>query len=152
MALEAKSAQPPCAMVTFGKIATRQSIISADHILSQLLSQKCWFTTKLTRSIGPGTKLLFYQNGAGFRASAVVSDVVHERQWTILQEAISFAFNYRLMLTDIEMFERPIALGALVNELTFISNKLYWGTALRSSPRSIPLDDYLTIMKLAHGE
>jgi hypothetical protein len=140
------------AIGAFGDVIAEHTVIRADAILDSLLTEGCWYMMKVTSAVQPGTKFLLYQNRVGFRASVVVNEIVAEVRRTLLRAPLTFAFSHRLTLREINKFAKPLALAPLVHELEFVTNKRYWGTALRTSPRAIPESDYNKIMKRVDGD
>ena len=58
----------------------------------------------------------------------------------------------RLILRDIHRYEIPVNLAPHVDKLSFIKNKIHWGTGLRPSLRAIPPRDFDLIEQIACGE
>jgi hypothetical protein len=140
------SGQDDFAIITFGNLTTAGESISAERIFADLILERCWYITKFTKAQRVGSHVLLYQNGTGFRASSTVAEIRAESRTQLFQVPILLGFTHRLALTDITVFPKAVALGPLVQQMTFITNKAYWGTALRSSPRSIPRSDFVAIV------
>jgi len=75
----------------------------------------------------------------------VVTEVAAELRRMLFGTALLSEFKQRLALEDVVIFKEAIPLAPLVDRLEFVSNKKYWGTALKTSPRYISVEDYVTI-------
>jgi len=136
-------------LMAFGKIEGQNARISAGSIFGQLFDAGVWYTTRPSRVLAPGARVLFYQNGAGFRGHAVIDAVVDDALETPLGGGLFVAFSQRISLVQMHKFKTALDPRPLVGALEFISNKKYWGHAFRSTPRQISKKDFLMIIRSA---
>jgi len=142
-----KNASEHYAFVSFGDVSGPNGTISADRIFEGLFKLRRWYATRSGVSVG--TRLLFYQGGVGFKGCAVVDTVTEVATSQLFGTPIFLKFSRCLSLSACRAFDKPLAVGDLVNKLDFIKNKTYWGHSFRSTPRKISKKDYITIMDRA---
>lgn len=56
-------------------------------------------------------------------------------------------FPYRFKLQSIEIFEKPVEIKPLIQNLSFITNKTMWSGHFRQAMRQIPEEDYRKILQ-----
>jgi predicted RNA-binding protein len=59
----------------------------------------------------------------------------------------SEVFPLRIKVKPVKIFKEPIPFKPFVPEMTFIKNKTMWSGSIRTAMRTIPEEDYLTIMR-----
>ena len=99
-----------------------------------------------------GMKVLFYQKGVGFRATATlkgVSEAVRS-DWPFSDEGSSM-FPIRLDLEEVEEFKEPVNMKALVDRLEFVTDKQHWGRSVQNTPRVISSRDFAIIERQSHN-
>jgi hypothetical protein len=135
-------------LLAFGDLARPDGTVDrSERIADALLGEGLWFTTLNPRAL-TGTPTLFYRNGHGIIGHAKVREIT-----TATPRDVSVALGYQapflrytLHLSNVQRAAKPLALGDLVDSLTFVSNKKYWGGSFRRTPRRIPMPDYDTII------
>ncbi len=133
-------------LIAFGNIEGANTKIPADSVFDRLFDAGLWYTTRPSRVLEPGGYVMFYQNGAGFRGYAKITGIDDSASEAPFGHDPYFTFSQRISLGDAERFAEPIDPRPLVASLDFISTKIQWGHAFRSTPRKISKKDYLTIL------
>jgi|GEM_PF-2878782 len=136
-------------ILVFGDTRTDQRTVKAREILDELIKQDLWFLPRRSKHLKPGAELLFYQSGTGVVALATLRgtcDVVNADR-ALLQRLGIYYLTTKLILANVRNFRRPIPLRPLVHDLTFVTNKEYWGHSLRFTPRAISAKDYDRIIQ-----
>ena len=136
------------ALVAFGDIEGATHFVSAEEVFKRLFHNAMWLITRPSRAISPGTRILFYQNGLGFKGHAIADEISDNRS-TPFGTDIFLSFSQQLRLKECYEFIKPVSASSLLNNLGFITNKKYWGHSFRSTPRSISKEDYTIIMNAA---
>lgn len=142
-------------LVTFGDVEVGEPGISrrlgAEAIYESLTKRGLWYLRRPAAKINPNDIIAFYRNGHGFRGSAAVvaSTPVTDSDVQVLREcSLPNSFKWKLLLQSVVTFEEPVALAPLLAKMSFVRNKVHWGLDLRSSPRQIPVEDFLTVSKV----
>jgi hypothetical protein len=136
-------------LLVFGDLESKMGVVRGDKVFDRLIAQAVWLVTRVPRAAQKADAVaLFYQNRVGFRAAA---RIVGTRDATAADLAIlglgpSAFLRKTLQLSIVKKFPQVLPMGPLVERLSFVSNKKYWGHALRSSPRIISFDDFETIV------
>jgi len=143
------STEEDYAIVAFGNIDGRDRTLSADDVFKSLFDSGLWYVTRRSNAIHPGTRVLFYQSGKGFRGTAVVRDVVEDSTDRLLGTQIMGRFSHRLLLSECRPFENWVDIREMLARLEFVTNKTYWGQAFRTTPRRISEADFMAIMAKA---
>lgn len=125
--------------------------ISAYDIATERLRSRQWPIYPRTRNravIGVGDECLIYLGGKGPHSqaivgSATVADITRKRSWIEpanrnLVDTVAFA----LTLKNPKVFETPVRVRPLLNQLTFVSNTAAWGGAFQGGCRKIQEEDY----------
>ena len=131
-------------LIAFGDLRGETSVVKANQVFKALVDENVWYLVRTPRSMTVGDRLLIYQNGRGIRLSATVdaiADLVAGHQ-SILDASVRNRFHYKLALGNVRAFDPPVSIRGIVKELEFISNKIHWGTGLRSTPRTISDHDF----------
>jgi hypothetical protein len=97
----------------------------------------------------PGSYVLCYQNGAGFRGHAAIGEIADDAPDAPFGKDSFLSFSQRLSLVETKRFSVPLDPRPMVDALDFISNKRYWGHAFRTTPRKISKKDYLAVLRSA---
>jgi len=95
--------------------------------------------TQNRRNLRTGDKIIFYKagaNGKKFLGKALIASELEQVD----------QFTYSLKLSEIEVWEKPVELANVLNDLDFISDKLYWGRYFQGGVRSLSEKDYSTIV------
>jgi hypothetical protein len=142
-------------LLAFGDlISSAGMVLPAAKIATVLLGSNRWFTTWMpARAPEPGTPILFYQAKTGVVATAKVSSTATATASEIIA-ALGYhepMLRYSWQLQGVKRFSPPIHFRGFVNQLSFITNKAYWGNALRMTPRWIPDSDFATIVEAGWG-
>jgi hypothetical protein len=140
---------PSYAVVAFGDMETASGVLKAAQVFDSLIEQRLWYIVRASRSVVVGATILLYQNGSGFRGTAVVKDVLEDSVAVLCGRRTVVPFSRRVVLDKCTIFAEPLSIRGLVSELTFVASKTYWGQSLRSTPRSISVADYRTILRHA---
>lgn len=140
----------PRFLVTFSNGVGSAGPIPAGQIFSELINLGRWYLPRRS-SIAGGATILFYQAGVGIRGEATVLNVLEATQndRDYLKKYGLFHLTVRLALGQQHVFEEPVSLAPLVNDLAFVTNKKYWGHSLRFTPRVITEADYNLIVQRA---
>jgi predicted RNA-binding protein len=56
-------------------------------------------------------------------------------------------FPFRIKVKPVKVFAKPIEFKPLVQEMSFIKNKVMWSGSIRTAMRVIPEEDYQRIMR-----
>jgi hypothetical protein len=125
--------------------------VPASEIFDHLIRQSVWYVPRCPRNLADESIVLFYQAGAGIRAYAKVTGVFQatDTDQNQLRRYGLYHLSIKLTLRDIVIFPTPVTLQPIVQHLDFVSNKKYWGHALRSTPRSISIADFKRILSFA---
>lgn len=131
-------------LIVFGDIEFGAQKISGDTIYEYLTSRDVWFVPRLPRGAEPGMAILFYQSGVGFRGSAVVANVtstsgVDSKQFGLVPLDL---YPIKISLSSLRTFHAALDPRPLLEQLSFVANKTYWGHSFRYSPRLIPIADF----------
>jgi len=123
--------------------------LTADTILQAFVSNKYWVTSRMPTGWALGMQVLFYQSGAGFTASGSLIGVGASRgeDWQLPYPASISLFPIKLSLDEVDIFPAPVSIRPLLEKLSFVTNKKYWGAAFRRSPRLIPQQDATFILR-----
>jgi len=137
------------AIIAFNDLEGPHGKLAADAVLRGLFANNAWYTTRSSRIIAPGTKILFYKSRSGFCASAIVVSIALDKTTRILGEQVFGAFACRLELDGCRIFAAPVDVRTIVDALDFVTNKKYWGQAFRTTPRQISERDFTLITRKA---
>lgn len=143
--------QPKVVLLAFSHSATETGVVPAGRIFDDLIRRSTWYVTRQPKELIQGSQVLFYQAGEGMRGYATVANVsiASLSDQGSLRRFGLFHLTTKLELTEIVVFSKPVKLAPIVEKLDFISNKKYWGHALRATPRAISLSDFKTIVGCA---
>lgn len=136
-------------LLVFGDLVSADGTIAASHIFDRLVQRSFWLASRIPKPVALAPfPAIFYRSGDGFVATANVVQIEPASMSDIgvLGRANPVHFAYKLRLEDTRIFQNPIPMAPLVNELSFVSNKKYWGHALRTSPRWVDNRDLETIL------
>jgi len=137
-------------LVAFGDLFDRTgAIVRGRAILTALLGSGVWLTTRVPKAAVPPIAAAFYQTGIGVVACA---RVVGLRPTTSLvrvplPDLPLKMFPTALDLDSVRLFERPVDVRSVLDQLSFIHNKKQWGQAFRYTPRMIPKSDYDALIR-----
>ncbi len=135
-------------LLTFSGSSTNSGSVKASRIFDSLIGRRVWYVPRRSKDLGAGSTVLFYEAGSGIRGYATVSEVSDAKpvdQKSLTQFGL-YHLAIKLVLSDVVVFDKALELGLLVDRLDFVSNKKYWGHALRSTPRTISYKDFETIL------
>jgi hypothetical protein len=136
-------------LIAFGDIEGASTKIPADVVFARLFDAGLWYTTRYSRVLTLGGRVLFYQNGTGFRGHAVIGEIADDAKDAPFGQDHFLSFSQRLSLVETTRFPVPVDPRPIVDALDFITNKTYWGHAFRTTPRMILKKDYLAILRNA---
>jgi hypothetical protein len=134
-------------LVAFGDLESGvNEVLSSSQVFEVLFAKHIWYLTRASRSIVPGTMLLFYENGVGVKGEALVKSVDAVKNF-VLQPSLRSFFKVEVLLKTTRRFRNPVSLRPIVADLDFIANKIYWGHSVRNTPRLISRKDYDRILR-----
>ena len=139
-------------IIAFGNVEGPQGIISGDTIFRELFAKSRWYTARASQAATPGTRVLFYQNGRGFRGTALIEGAQKRAITTLAGRGLYMTFQQELILQECATFSEPLDIRPIINDLEFIANKRYWGHSFRSTPRRISATDYHAIVTLCPSQ
>jgi hypothetical protein len=116
--------------------------------------KKVWYLPRMSRKLEIGDKLLFYQAREGVVGEATAALVAASLESTDLGllQGLGLGFlTIRVELKDTVSYGEPVRLGPIVESLSFISNKQFWGHSLRSTPRVLSEVDFNLISGLGRS-
>lgn len=131
-------------LVVFGDIDFATPKISGHTVYDYLASKSVWFVPRSPHGVEVGTPVLFYQSGVGFRGTASVGSIVPSSSTDRKNFGLIPLDLYptKINLCDLRTFLEPIDPRPILQQISFISNKTYWGHSFRYSPRLIPMSDF----------
>jgi len=88
-------------------------------------------------------KVLFYQGGEGGKKIVGGAELASS---LIRDENNIFDF---VIIRNIKLWEKPVEIKTVLEELSFIINKMYWGLYLQGGVIKIPEKDYKVILTKA---
>ena len=153
------SSQPPTSkaeknsesyLLAFGDMQVGRSIIRAETLLNRFAEKGIWFVPRSRKSMHSGNLLLFYRSGTGFVACAQL----RESLATTPSDRDDLAplglahLNEKLIIDSFTRFKSPVGIRSIVNSLSFVTNKKYWGHSVRTNLRTIPQGDTDLILSL----
>ena len=140
-------------LIVYSDIEGQNGPVSAANVYKMLMARNLWFTPRLPRKpVTIGMPCLFYESGSGFRGAATLNGV----DKTSVQDQSAFSsiplrmYPYKLLLSAVRSFDTPLDPRPILNDLSFVSNKIYWGHSFRFSPRLITIQDYNRVLYSAH--
>lgn len=117
-------------------------VINDDDSVFQLrVKEKKWPIFKKTQNrskLKAGDRMVFYKagiHGKKFIGKASISTELEEN-----------GTDFSLGISDVEVWEKPINITSLLDNLEFISDKTNWGRYLQGGVRSISDSDYKAIL------
>ena len=137
-------------ILAFANSVTAHGVKRAEDIFTDLMSSHVWFLSRRPKALKPQSMLLFYQSGLGLRGYARAThlgDASPADRARLAQYGLGH-LSIRIDLEDVVIFNTPLNLRPLVNQLGFITNKTYWGHNLRV-PARISDDDFALLIRLA---
>lgn len=136
-------------LLSFSGSQNGNGTVSADTIYKNLMDQRIWFISRKPKYLVPGAVVLFYQSAMGVRGNATVAQVYDNSRadFEALENLGLYQLRFKLALSGIQKFEKPIPLGPMVHDLEFVANKKYWGHSVRGTPRQIPAVDFNKILE-----
>lgn len=123
-------------LIVFGDINFTAQKVTGEKVYHYLTSRNVWFVSKCPRSAVSGMPILFYQSGVGFRGTATVANIGR----TSASDGKDFSmiplgsYPTKITLRNLHTFADPLDPRPLLQELSFVTNKKYWGHAFRNSP------------------
>jgi len=131
-------------LLVFGDLDTSGRRLFAPEILRTLLGACVWLTPRLPKALRLPTSAVFYMTGVGVVASARVVGVRPTKSLSVtpLPGLPLSMFPFTLDLADVKILEKPHDVRPLIDRLSFVSNKTYWGHGFRYSPRLISRPDF----------
>lgn len=134
---------PRSLLLAFSSTSTEAGRLSAARIFDKLFGNGLWFVPRPSAKFEEGSLLLFYQAGKGVVGEARLERIAAATPSDLnMLNALGLGFlTARLYLSDRLRYTVPVPLGPLVGRLNFVTNKQYWGHALRVTPREIDESD-----------
>jgi predicted RNA-binding protein len=137
-------------------LITSDSKGSAFEIFKKRINEKKWpiyFRTSNGKKINSGDELVFYIAGENYNSQHLVANATVETI-DIINETIidpDREINYKnevfryLILKNVEIFNKPINIKSILNDLQFIKNKKNYGANLVGGARKISYADFIKI-------
>jgi hypothetical protein len=141
--------EPDPVLVAFGDLTAFGATLTAEYIFSHLMSARRWFVMNPRRCLVNNARLLFYEKRRGFAGTALAVELSRgtDRDVDACPGLPIRLFSHSVLLDQICVFPHRLDCRPLVGRLGFITNKKSWGLAFMGTPRSIPEEDYQTILK-----
>ncbi|UOY92506.1 EVE domain-containing protein [Ectobacillus sp. JY-23] len=136
------------------------NILNAEQILDSLVGRKCWVynsTTPNFKRINRGDKVLVYMAGVGrrnFVASFNIASDIVEKQLDLLTKEESILFNmfsHMVKIENINIFQKPVTIAEIKNDLEFISDKKNYGLFFRQATKRITQQDYEKVISASQN-
>lgn len=147
-------------------ISTRESTISGRILADILLSNKIWIFNKNTpnlRKMNQGDKVLVYIAGKGnryFFASFELGDNQANKSIISIDKLKSAdniekpllthifkMFDLQWPIKNIQIWDKPVDISSIKDDLEFIIDKKNWGLFFRQSTKVILEDDFNRILQ-----
>lgn len=139
-------------LIAFGDLyAPSGTVVPGRQVLLSLLNANMWLTNRMPLRARTPINCLFYQSGVGIVARARVTGAGSANS-VPLSAAPGIPegwFAMALTLEDVDIFNRPLDVRPFIQQLSFVSDKKYWGHAFRSTPRLILKKDFDLLLKEA---
>jgi len=119
---------------------------SIYEILGKIRASKKWPIGKKTlhrNELSENDKVLFYQGGEGGKKIVGRAELASS-----LMRDESNIFNW-VMIRNIEIWEKPVEIKAVLEKLSFIRNKMHWGLRFQGGIVKISENDYKLILRKA---
>jgi hypothetical protein len=150
----ARVERPKVVLLSFCDSLGISGVVPAGRIFDELIRGGIWYVPRRSKDLVEGTTVLFYQAQSGARGYATVNQVLDATgaDQEILRQRGLHHLAIKLRIADIVVFSNPVRLAPIVSRLDFVTNKKYWGHAVRSTPRTIPALDFETIVAAAQAQ
>lgn len=137
-------------LFAFGDLRFIDPAITADRLYQALIVNGIWLARRVPKNSTVPMSVLFYQSGAGFRATATLRDVMQSTSsdWRFPGSG-GRLFPVKLVLSDVISFSRVIDMREVLADLSFVPNKAKWGQAFQNTPRFIPYRDFDIVRRRA---
>jgi hypothetical protein len=141
-------------LIVYGAYETQDGKhLTGEAIFDSLVRNGYWLTPRIPTRTREGIRVVFYQAGAGFRATARVvrTEASRHSDWVLPGANPIMLFPKKIVLQGVRVFTDAVPAKGLLDELTFIRHKTHWGHAFRLSPRIIPDSDVDVIVRAANA-
>ena len=131
---------------------------SARDIVRALAERNLWLASRFTpfrRAYKAGDRVLLYASGVGHRcimADGTIAGPVAEataEDKRVAEELGLEGFAERIPLREVRLWNDPLPMKPLVDELRFVKDKKNWGLGLRQAAVRLPIEDFDVLMKSA---
>lgn len=146
------SAGEDALLVVYGAYVTQDGKrVTGETIFEALVGNGYWLASRLPIDHRNGMRVLFYQAGVGFTATAelVQTELARPSDWTLAGANPIMLFPKKLVLEDVRVFSNAIPAKPLIQQLTFIRNKAHWGNAFMRAPKIVPDSDVAVVVQSA---
>lgn len=126
--------------------------VSGQALFEDLSSKGVWFCSRPVHAYFDiqGTPAIFYLKHVGVIAEARIDAMrqVEQSDFPLLTKyGLAGYFRTAFRVSDVVAIDPPISLKPLISKLGFITNKgNHWGTSLRTTPRTISVQDLNLIL------
>ncbi|MEJ9224450.1 EVE domain-containing protein [Priestia aryabhattai] len=136
-------------------LVTDQDKIKAEEIVKILLNKKIWVYTPSTpnlKKMQPEDKVVVYMAGEKrkkFVGYFEIAEDINKHNFNGNTEEEEYIFNLfplAASIKNIQLFETPIYIKDIKNDLEFIKDKKNYGVFLRSSVRAVSEKDFERIL------
>lgn len=141
-------------LIVFGNLSSSTGTeFGGARILASLFSAGFWLTARLPLRLKLPIDALFYQSAVGVVAQARVVALRSTKSLKAspLPGLPIGMYPHVLDLEATHVFPKPIVVRNIAADLSFITNKVYWGHAFRYTPRLISRRDYNLIVSAGDG-
>jgi hypothetical protein len=137
------------------KSNTQEGLVSAEEVLHQRIEDKFWGLGYRTRNrllLEKGDRVVFYVGYPTkcFSATATLAsgsfDLNEEQKKIYGHGKDRYLSNHGVFLENIEQWDAPRFVPDLIDNLSFIENKEYWGTYFQGGIAQISQEDFNVIL------
>jgi predicted RNA-binding protein len=138
-----------------GDIYDEERLIRAKEICESLLRRRIWLIWRETpyqRDYRVGDRVLFYLARSGKCNFVGLAELDSEPEPATTEEidmgeALGLiGYDRKVRLRNIRLFSESIPIRPLIEELTFIKDKRWWGHWFRQSAMRIPQKDFERVL------
>ncbi|MBO1626156.1 EVE domain-containing protein [Bacillus arachidis] len=132
--------------------------VTAEQIFEILFKKKYWFFHQQTpnlKKIRNSDKVLVYMAGKGRRKFVGKFEIGGDIQVQNLEQndtyiqAISRLYSLCVPIKNLEIFNNPVCINDIKEELDFITDKKNYGLFFRQATKLIDVDDYSRVIQSA---
>jgi len=143
-------------LLVANRLGFGEQALRPNEVIKTLLPNRLWLlpeTAPLVRKFAAGDRFLIYAGGeSAFYAVAEGSGPPTGVDMSIVPQhfpGLGGFFQYMLRFREVTMFTQPVSAAHVLDRLSFVKDRRYWGLYFRHSVRRISRRDFDLIVRHA---